>query len=745
MTYSAFFFYDIMNIKALKTDIPAGLVVFLVALPLCLGIALASGAPLMSGIISGIIGGIIIGFMSGSQTSVSGPAAGLAAVVLASIQQLGSFEVFLFAVILAGLMQLALGFAKMGYIADFFPSNVIKGLLAAIGIVLILKQIPHAIGYDADPEGDFSFINPTGENTFAGLFHAIEYITPGAVIISVISLVILLYWHKTPLKNITFLPPSLAVVAIGIGLSGMFHSLSPAFIIGHEHMVNIPAIDYSSLGSFIHLPDMSLFARSDIWTVAVTLAVVASLETLLNLEAVDKIDPHKRHSPPNRELIAQGVGNVLAGLFGGIPVTSVIVRSSVNIQTGNETKFSAIFHGLLLLLSVLFLAPIMNMIPLASLAAILLVTGYKLANVTLFRSMYAKGIEQFIPFVSTVLAIVFTDLLIGVLVGLAISIAFLMISNFRNPYLKQNYTLHVGEVMRLELPNQVTFLNKASIKETLHDIPEDMHVVIDATSSDYIDHDIIEIIEEFKDTIAVEKRIRVNILGQRSTYQLKDHVQFVNVLGREKRDSLSPKEILDFLKRGNQRFVGGDMSKKDFSKQVEITSKQQNPMCVIIGCIDSRTTPEILFDTGLGDILTIRIAGNIITQEIIGSLEIACLKLGAKLIVVKAHSLCGAVTLAMNDFKEHSTGSITSKIKHIAEEMNVFPLKHDGNDEEVIEKVSRKNAIEGVQEILTLSPYLADKISKGELGIVSAYHDISTGEVMFDPMLIGSQTDLSSK
>lgn len=732
-----------MNLQTLKVDIPAGLVVFLVALPLCLGIALASGAPLMSGIVSGIIGGIIIGFISGSQTSVSGPAAGLAAIVLASIQQLGSFEIFLFAVILAGLMQLTLGIAKMGYIADFFPSNVIKGLLAAIGIVLILKQVPHAIGYDADPEGDFSFINPMGENTFSGLIHAMQFITPGAVIISIVSLIVLLYWHKTPLKNISFLPASLVVVIIGIGMSLLFQALIPNLIIGYEHMVSIPTIDASSMGSLIHIPDLSLLARSEIWTVAVTLAIVASLETLLNLEAIDKIDPHKRHSPPNRELIAQGFGNILAGLFGGIPLTSVIVRSSVNIQTGNKTKLSAIFHGILLLLSVLLLAPVMNMIPLASLAAILLVTGYKLANIGLFKSMYKKGIEQFIPFLGTVLAIVFTDLLIGVLVGLAISITFLMISNFRNPYVKQNYTLHVGEVMRLELPNQVTFLNKASIKETLYEIPENMYLVIDATSSDYIDHDIIEIIEDFKATIAPERNILINVLGQKSKYQLKDHVQFVNVLGKDKRDGLSPKGILNLLIKGNERFVAGEMSKKDFSKQVEITSKQQNPMCVIIGCIDSRTTPEILFDTGLGDILTIRIAGNIITKEIIGSIEIACSKLGAKLIVVKAHSHCGAVTLAMNDVSDFSMGSITSKIKTIAQKMGLFPLKHDDTDVFSIEQVARQNSIEGVQEIISQSPYLSEKISRGELGIVSAYHNISTGEVQFDALMIGTQADTS--
>jgi MFS superfamily sulfate permease-like transporter len=571
----------------------------------------------------------------------------------------------------------------------------------------------------------------------------LQFITPGAVIISLVSLIILLYWHKTPLKKLSFFPASLVVVIIGIGMSVFFQALVPSLIVGQEHMVSIPAIDISSMGSFIHIPELSLLARSDIWTVAVTLAIVASLETLLNLEAVDKLDPHKRHSPPNKELIAQGFGNILAGFIGGIPLTSVIVRSSVNIQTGNKTKLSAIFHGILLLLSVLLLAPVMNMIPLASLAAILLVTGYKLANIDLFRSMFKKGIEQFIPFLGTVLAIVFTDLLIGVLVGLAISIAFLMISNFRNPYIKQNYTLHVGEVMRLELPNQVTFLNKASIKETLYEIPENMYVVIDATSSDYIDHDIIEIIEDFKITIAPERNILINVLGQKSKYQLKDHVQFVNVLGKDKRDGLSPKAILHLLIKGNERFVAGEMSKKDFSKQVEITSKQQNPMCVIIGCIDSRTTPEILFDTGLGDILTIRIAGNIITKEIIGSIEIACSKLGAKLIVVKAHSHCGAVTLAMNDINEFSMGSITSKIKLVAQKIDSYPLKHDDSDVKAIERVARQNAIEGVQEIISLSPYLSEKISRGELGIVSAYHDISTGEVQFDALMIGTQADTS--
>ncbi|MGA1278389.1 MAG: SulP family inorganic anion transporter [Candidatus Kapaibacteriota bacterium] len=723
----------------LKSDLPAGLVVFLVALPLCLGIALASGAPLMSGIVSGIIGGIIVGLLSGSHTSVSGPAAGLSAVVLAAIHQLGSFEVFLFAVLLAGLFQLLLGIGKLGYIADFFPSNVIKGLLAAIGIVLILKQIPHAIGYDADYEGDFQFFDAVGENTLSSILHSLQFITPGAVIISCISLLILLFWDKTPLKKISYLPPSLAVVFIGIGLSSIYNTFFIPLAIDKIHMVNIPPIESFAISTLVHIPNFEYLFRTDVWTVAITLSIVASLETLLNLEAVDKLDSHKRHSPPNRELIAQGIGNIFASFFGGIPVTSVIVRSSVNIQSKNSTRLSTVLHGFLLLFSVLFLAPLMNMIPLSSLAAILLVTGYKLANFELFKNMYGKGKEQFIPFLATVLAIVFTDLLIGVLVGLAVSIAFLMISNFKNPFVQQNYTLHIGEILRLELPNQVTFLNKASIKETLYDIPQQSNVVIDASSSDYIDPDVLEIIEDFKSTIAPEKDIKLNVIGQKNKYQLHDHVQFDNVLNKEMRDSFTPIEILNHLKRGNNRFVDGQLTQKDFGKQIETTSKGQNPMCVIIGCIDSRTTPELLFDSGLGDILTIRIAGNIINQDIIGSLEIACSKLGARLIVVKAHSKCGAVTLAMNNVDENSIGSITSKIQRVAKKINSYPLQQNQVDESLIDKVAKENAQSGVGEILESSPLLSSMIKSGKLGIVSAYHDINTGRVEFDKLITNIQ------
>jgi carbonic anhydrase len=430
--------------------LPAGIVVFLVALPLCLGIALASGAPLFSGIISGIIGGIVVGAISGSHTSVSGPAAGLAAVVLASITKLGAFEILLAAVLIAGAIQLVMGVARAGFIANYIPSNVIKGLLAAIGILLILKQIPHAIGYDANGADETSFIQANGENTFSAIAHAFNAITPGALVITLVSMLILVYWDKTPLKNIKLLPAPLFVVVLGVALNLAFDRFFPALRIDPAHLVDIPPVDTGNLGAYLNFPDLAHFTNHDVWMVGFTIAIVASLETLLNIEAVDKLDPHKRETPPNRELIAQGVGNICAGLLGGLPVTSVIVRSSVNIQNDNRTKASTIFHGLLLLASVLVLAPALNQIPLAALAAILIVTGYKLAKVSLFRDMYKKGWSQFVPFAVTVAAIVLTDLLTGVLIGLAASLFYLMRSHFKNPFSMEQYRQHIGEVVKME-------------------------------------------------------------------------------------------------------------------------------------------------------------------------------------------------------------------------------------------------------------------------------------------------------
>jgi carbonic anhydrase len=725
-----------ITFASLKNDLPASIVVFLVALPLCLGIALASGAPLFSGIISGIVGGIVVGFLSKSHTSVSGPAAGLAAVVLSSISQLGSFEIFLTAVVLAGLFQIVMGIIKAGIIANYVPNNVIKGLLAAIGIILILKQIPHALGFDRDTEGDFSFFQRDGENTFSELFTALDFFLPGAIIISAISMLILIFWDKTPLKKVKFFPSSLMVVLVGILLNFIFINAVPGYSIKSSHLVTIPTINYGDLSSYIYFPQMSHILEYKVWVVALTIAIIASLETLLNIEAVDRIDTHKRETPPNKELVAQGIGNIIAGFLGGIPVTSVIVRSSANIQAGGETKMSSIIHGFLLVLSVFLLSPFLNMIPLSSLACILIFIGYKLANISIFKEFYAKGLEQFLPFVITVLAIVFTDLLSGVLIGLFVSIFFVLRSNFRNPFILAESKLHIGEVIKLELPNQVSFFNKASIKNTLWSVPEKSKVLIDATYSDYIDQDVIEILEDFKTVVAPERQIELNIIGMKKEYQLTDNIQFVNVIDKETQSNFTPSGILELLKEGNQRFTGGRPNDKYSLHQVNATSSGQNPMAVLIGCIDSRTSPELLFDAGIGDLLIIRIAGNIISPEIIGSIEIAVKKLGAKLIVVKGHSNCGAVGLSMANVMDDSMHTVTTKIQNVAIKIGCYPMPSDQKQELVMERVTKENARNSVNEILSESPYLKKRIEENEIGIVSAYHEIATGKVHFDDLYI---------
>jgi carbonic anhydrase len=715
----------------LKQDLPAGIVVFLVALPLCLGVALASGAPLLSGIISGILGGIVVGFLSKSSTSVSGPAAGLAAVVLSSIHQLGSFETFLAAVFIAGIIQLVIGSLKAGFIADYIPSNVIKGLLAAIGIILIMKQIPHAVGFDADAENDFSFLQPDGENTFSELLTLFNFITPGAIIISTISLIVLTQWDKTPMKRVKFFPASLFVVIMGILLNQLFTTIVPGIALSQTHLVDIPQVTGASLLASFQLPDLSLLLNHKVWLVGITVAIIASLETLLNIEAVDNLDPHKRQSPPNRELVAQGIGNMLAGVLGGIPLTSVIVRSSVNINANAQTKASTILHGLLLLLSILLLSSVLNLIPLSCLAAILLVTGYKLAKVSLFKEMYGKGWSQFIPFVVTIVAIIFSDLLIGILIGLAVSIFFLMRSNFLNPFLLEKATLHVGETIRLELSNQVSFLNKASIKNTLWQIPGKSKVIIDAVYSDFIDHDVREVIDDFKNTVAPERDIQLNVLGMKEKYELNDHIQFVNVLDKETQARIKPAEVLQLLKAGNERFVKGKWSEKYFKHQVNATSMGQNPMAVVLSCIDSRTSPELIFDTGMGDIFSIRIAGNVVNEDILGSIEFACKIARSKIIVILGHTQCGAVKGACDRVK---LGHLTQLLHKLEPAITMTKTKctpEADSNMVFVNQVAENNVHLNIDFILANSPIIREMVGREEIGITGGMYEVESGRVEF--------------
>ncbi|MFM2360155.1 MAG: hypothetical protein RLY16_2148 [Bacteroidota bacterium] len=480
-----------------QQDVPASIVVLLVALPLCLGIALGSGAPLFSGIIAGIVGGIVVGFLSGSPLSVSGPAAGLTVIVAAAILKLPSYEAFLLAVVLAGVFQIVLGYLRAGVIGDFIPNSVIKGMLAAIGLILILKQLPFLAGFEADFEGDESFAQADHENTFTEILHGVKNITPIALIIGVLGIAIMAIWELPFFKKNTVLkliPAPLIIVLIAALFNQWLLQYYPTYALQQKHLVSLPvANDSKEFFSFFTFPKFKAILYPQVWFSAFTLAIVASLETLLGIEAVDKLDPLKRITPTNRELKAQGVGNVVSGLLGGLPLTSVVVRSSANVTSGALTKLSTILHGALLLTCVVLIPSILNTIPLCALASILIFTGYKLAKVSLFRAFYKKGWDQFLPFVATILAILFTDLLIGICIGIIVGLYFLIRSNFHSAIIMVNDKNHY----LLRLRKDVSFLNKPLLKHKLETIPEDAYVILDATRADFIDKDIIEEINDF--------------------------------------------------------------------------------------------------------------------------------------------------------------------------------------------------------------------------------------------------------
>lgn len=504
--------------KTIKSDLPASIVVFFVALPLCLGIALASGAPLFSGLIAGIVGGIVVGSLSGSKIGVSGPAAGLAAIVLTAIGTLGGYENFLVAVVLGGIIQVLFGVLKAGIIGYYFPSSVIKGMLTGIGLIIILKQIPHFFGYDVDLEGDFAFFQGDGENTFSEIFKSINYISLGSTIVGFGGLAILLLWDKVLSKKgkiFQLIQGPLVAVVFGIVYFLLTQS-NESLAIDSSHLVSVPVPeDMSTFFNQFSFPNFAAIGNPDIWIVAFTIALVASLETLLCVEATDKLDPHKNVTPTNRELLAQGTGNVISGMIGGLPITQVIVRSSANIQSGGRSKMSAIIHGFFLLISVILIPTLLNKIPLSVLAAVLLIVGYKLAKPALFKKMYQLGWKQFIPFTVTVVGIVFTDLLMGIGLGLAVGIVVILIKSFQN-----SHFLHIEDKsngvhkIKMTLAEEVTFFNKGAILNELDSLPRDTYLELDVRKTRYLDNDIVEILEDFAFK-ARERNIDIKLTSER--------------------------------------------------------------------------------------------------------------------------------------------------------------------------------------------------------------------------------------
>jgi carbonic anhydrase/SulP family sulfate permease len=718
---------------------------------------MASNAPLFAGLLAGIVGGILVGLLSGSHTSVSGPAAGLTVIVTSQIASLGSFQAFLLAVVIAGLIQIVLGFARAGFLAAFFPNSVIKGLLAAIGVILILKQIPHLVGYHADPIGDLAVRQPDHENTFSELFQLVGEVHPGAAAIGLLSIAVLVLWDRwkpsiavlvlwdrwKPLKG-SVVPAPLIVVLLGAGVSLVLRQLGGPWAIEPTHLVQVPvAGSLSGFVGFLQLPDFSQWSNPAVYFAAATIAAVASLETLLNLEAVDKLDPQQRTSPPNRELLAQGVGNVVSGLVGGLPVTSVIIRSSANINAGAQTKLATVVHGVLLLVSVALLPACLNAIPLSCLAAILLVTGAKLVSPPLLRRMWGEGRTQFIPFAVTVVAIVLSDLLVGVLIGMMVAIGFILSSSIRRP-LRRIVEKHLsGEVVHVELADQVSFLNRAALVQALDAVPRGGHVLLDAHRTDYIDPDLVSLIRDFKDQTAPARGVEVSLLGFRSKYQLGDQTQYVVHSTRELQAKLSPEQVLQVLKDGHERFRSGRRLTRDLGRQVSDTSGGQHPLAVVLSCIDSRTPAELVFDLGVGDVFSVRIAGNVTSRKVLGSIEYGCAVAGAKLILVMGHTRCGAVTAAIDLICSGETANEATGCQHLDQivediQQSIDPLTCRDLDrvatadkELFVDAVARRNVARSVQTMLQQSQTLSRLVRDGRVVVVGAMYNIVTGDIEF--------------
>jgi carbonic anhydrase/SulP family sulfate permease len=571
-------------------------------------------------------------------------------------------------------------------------------------------------------------------------------IEPGAAVIGLASVALLVLWDRWKVLKKSPVPAPLVVVLLGVGASELFRWLGEPWLIDASHLVQVPvAADLAGFLGFLQLPDFSQWSNPAVYRAAVTLAAVASLETLLNLEAVDKIDPQQRTSPPSRELLAQGVGNVACGLVGGLPNTSVIVRSSVNINSGGRTRRATVVHGALLLGSVALLPVLLNLIPLSCLAAVLLVTGLKLASPTLLRQMWAAGRYEFAPFAATVVAIVLTDLLVGILIGLAVSIGFILASNVRRP-LRRVVERHLGgEVIRIELANQVSFLNRAALARALDEVPPGGHVLLDAEATDYIDPDILDLLRDYREKTAPARGVEVSLKGFRSQYQLRDQIQYVDYSSRDLQEALTPAQVLQILKDGNERFRTGRRLTRDLGRLVSATAGGQHPLAVILSCIDSRAPVELVFDLGVGDTFSVRVAGNVTTPEVFGSIEYACAVAGAKLVLVMGHTRCGAVGAAVALASSSASVAEATGCQHLdpivrAIQESVGPASGQGGSalaagekEAVVNTVARRNVARAVEQMRRESQTLERLVRDGRIAVVGAMYDVATGAIEFLP------------
>lgn len=634
-------------------------------------------------------------------------------------------------IVFAGILQILFGVFKLGFFANFIPNNVILGLLAAIGAILIVTQLPYLFGLT-----DFSWkdVWTATPDTL------IQKFDTGAALIGLLSLFLILAWDSSPLKKLA-LPSALIAVVIAAVLNFVLMNIGSSWAVQTNNLIQLPNI-LQAPEEVLVFPDFSYLAEPLIYTGAITLAIVASLETLLNLEAADKLDPQKRSSPPNRELWAQGAGNIVSGLIGGMPVTSVIVRSSVNANTGARSKYSTIIHGILLLLAVLFFVQLMNMIPLSALAAILIVTGFKLTHPKLFKQLYQKGWKQFLPFIITLVAILLTDLLTGILVGLFTSSAFILYGNFnKGVRVYKEKHLH-GIVTRIELPSQVTFLNRSALISALEHVHKDQQLIIDATQCDSIDPDIYQVIQDYQNETAVKRQVDLKLIGFKQHYEeVDDAVLDIYISTRDLQRKLSPQQVVTLLKEGNERFVKNERLQRDIYRQIRVTADEgQHPIAAVLGCMDSRAPTEMIFDVGIGDLFSLRIAGNIAGQKVLGSLEFACQAKGSKVILVLGHTDCGAVTSAcqlrlqqkqVSDVKEmphiqYVLGPLMRSVESVYDIMQPREL-----NKAFINQVTAMNVHYNIQYIINNSTVLKDLLDRGEIAIIGAIYDVKTGHVEF--------------
>lgn len=720
--------------RHLKFDFIAAIVVFLVAIPLCLGIALASNAPLFSGILSGIIGGIIVGTLSGSQVSVSGPAAGMAAVVVAALVQLGDFNTFLLALILAGLLQIIIGIFKAGFIADYVPTNVIQGLLCAIGILLIIKQLPLAFTLSSDlGELKRHLLETTEGFSVSPLYELANHINNGAVVISIVSLAILIYFNKTKNAICKMIPGPIVVVVAGIILNEIFLFSDSSLVQKSPQLVNIPAQDgIQGLIAQLQAPNWGAWTNPKVYLYAVILATVASLETLLNIKAGERLDKKHRYCSKDKELFAQGVGNMIAGFVGAIPITSVIVRTSVNIQAGSKTKMSAILHGIFILVAVALLPWALNKIPLSSLAMILIYTGYKLTNPGIYLNIYKQGFDRFIPFIATIIAIVMLNLLAGILIGLLIGAFYVLKTNSQTRFdiIKEMYP--TGVTNRLILPQQATFLNKASLVAELDTIPRNSQLIIDARYSSFIDKEIIELLEFFKNEQAPHKQISLNLIGFKEHYDIHDYIDFINVTTFDVQSMLEPSQVLNILKEGNERFLDDTRIHRSLKIDIKHTASTQHPIAVVLGCIDSRVPVETIFDMSFGDLFCTRIAGNVISDDVLASMEFACHVAGAKLIVVLGHTRCGAIQAACNHVDEgHNISKLLNKIQPAIVAEKITQDNRTSENKSFVNNVTELNVANTLQHIYNESDILRKLTDEDQIALVGAIYDVNTGKVHF--------------